>query len=186
MDIVETGLKGAYIFRPRVFGDERGWFMESFNEKVLREAGIDIPAFVQDNHSYSAEVGTLRGLHCQLGDHAQTKLVRCTRGEIDDYIVDVRKGSPSYMKHIVVRLSAENKNQLYVPKGFLHGFVTRTPDVEVQYKVDAYYDKASDRSVRYDDPVFGIDWGVTAPVLSAKDAGAPLYADSDVRFVYHG
>ena len=184
MNVIKTLLEGAFIVEPQVFGDNRGWFMETYNEKKLRDAGIDVPAFVQDNQSYSAQKGIVRGLHCQLPPYAQTKLIRCTRGAIEDVIVDVRKGSPSYGKHFKVLLTAENKRQLYIPKGFLHGFVTRTDDVEVQYKVDAYYEKSADRSVRFDDPAFGIAWDVSDPVLSEKDKNAPLFADSDVSFVY--
>ena len=184
MKIIKTELLGAYILEPQVFGDERGWFTETFSERKLREAGLSVPRFVQDNHSFSAEKGVLRGLHCQLEPHCQTKLVRCTRGEIHDVIVDVREGSPTYMKWIKVLLTEENKRELWVPRGFLHGFVTLTDRVEVQYKVDAFYDKAADRSVRFDDPVFGIDWGIADPVLSDKDKNAPLYRDSDVRFSF--
>ncbi len=186
MTIIKTELEGAYILEPQVFGDNRGWFMESYNEEKLKAAGIAVPVFIQDNHSYSAQKGIVRGLHCQLSPYAQTKLIRCTRGEIEDVIVDIRKGSPSFGKHIKVLLSAQNKRQLFIPKGFLHGFVTLTDDVEVQYKVDAYYNKPADRSVRYDDPVFGIDWGVREPVLSDKDKNAPLLAESDVAFTYGG
>ena len=184
MNVIRTPLEGAFLVEPQVFGDSRGWFMETYNESKLREAGIPVPAFVQDNQSYSAQRGIVRGLHCQLPPFAQTKLIRRTRGEIEDVIVDVRRGSPSYGKHFKVLLTAQNKRQLYIPKGFLHGFVTRTDDVEVQYKVDAYYNKPADRSVRFDDPAFGIDWGVSDPVLSEKDKNAPLFADSDVVFEY--
>lgn len=184
MKITETELKGAYIIEPQVFGDNRGWFMESYNEQKLRDGGVNAPAFIQDNHSFSAQKGIVRGLHCQLDPHSQTKLIRCTRGEIYDVIVDIRKNSPSYKKWIKVLLSAENKKQLYIPKGFLHGFVTLSDDVEVMYKVDEYYDKASDRSIRFDDPELGVDWGISAPVLSDKDKNAPLLKDSDVYFEY--
>lgn len=184
MKITETELKDAYIIEPQVFGDNRGWFMESYNEQKLRDGGVNVPAFIQDNHSFSAQKGIVRGLHCQLNPHSQTKLIRCTRGEIYDVIVDIRKNSPSYKKWIKVLLSAENKKQLYIPKGFLHGFVTLSDDVEVMYKVDEYYDKASDRSIRFDDPELGVDWGISAPVLSDKDKNAPLLKDSDVYFEY--
>ena len=184
MNVIKTELDGAFIIEPQVFGDPRGWFTETFSATKLRAAGLDVPEFVQDNHSYSSQKGILRGLHCQLDPHCQTKLIRCTRGEILDVIVDVREGSPTYMKWIKVRLSAENFRQLWIPQGFLHGFVTLTDDVEVQYKVDNYYDKPTDRSVRFDDPAFGIDWGVKDPVLSDKDKNAPLFKDSDVRFTY--
>ena len=186
MKLIPTQLNGAFLIEPQVFGDNRGWFMESYNEQKLLEAGVNVPVFIQDNHSYSAQKGIVRGLHCQLSPYAQTKLIRCTCGEIEDVIVDIRKGSPSFGQHIKVLLSAQNKRQLLIPKGFLHGFVTLTDDVEVQYKVDAYYNKSADRSVRYDDPAFGIDWGVSAPVLSDKDKNAPLLAESDVAFTYGG
>ncbi len=184
MNIIKTQLDGAFIIEPQVFGDNRGWFMETYNEKNLRDAGLDVPVFLQDNQSYSAQKGIVRGLHCQLAPYAQTKLIRCTRGAIEDVIVDIRRGSPSYGKHTKVQLTAENKRQLFIPKGFLHGFVTLTDDVEVQYKVDAYYARSADRSVRYDDPAFGIDWGVQSPVLSEKDRNAPLFSESDVSFEY--
>ncbi len=186
MKVTATELTGAYIIEPQVFGDNRGWFMETFNEEKLKNCGVPVPAFVQDNQSYSSRKGIIRGLHCQLEPFAQTKLIRCTRGEIYDVIVDVRLGSPTYKRWIKVLLSAENKRQLFIPKGFLHGFVTLSDDVEVQYKVDSYYDKPSDRSVRYDDPEFGIDWGAESPVLSEKDRTAPLFSQSDVKFTYKG
>lgn len=184
MNIIKTNLQDAYIIELQVFGDSRGWFTESFSAQKLMAAGIAVNEFVQDNHSYSAQPGIIRGLHCQIQPYSQTKLVRCTRGEICDVIVDIRKGSPTYKKWIKVILSAENKRQLWIPKGFLHGFITLTSDVEVQYKVDAYYDKSSDRSIRYDDPEFNIDWGISNPILSEKDRNAPLFADSDAKFEY--
>lgn len=184
MKVIKTELQDAYLLEPQVFGDARGWFTETFSAKKLRAEGIEVPEFVQDNQSYSVEKGVLRGLHCQLDPFCQTKLFRCTRGEIYDVIVDVREGSPTYMKWIKVLLSAENFRQLWIPQGFLHGFVTLTENVEVQYKVDNYYDKPTDRSVRFDDPAFGIDWGIQDPILSDKDKNAPLFKDSDVRFTY--
>ena len=132
--------------------------------------------------SFSAEAGTLRGLHCQTNPYAQTKLICCTRGVITDVVVDVREGSPSFLQHFTVELSADNRRMLYIPKGFLHGFVTRTPDVEVFYKVDAFYSPEHDRSVRYNDPAFGIDWGVSNPILSGKDTNNKLFADADIHF----
>lgn len=182
MKIVKTDLKDAYIIEPAVFGDNRGWFMETYTKNKL----VDITniEFVQDNQSYSAQKGIIRGLHCQTNPHCQTKLIRCTRGEILDVIVDIRKGSPTYMKHIKVLLTEANKKQLFIPKGFLHGFVTLTDNVEVQYKVDDYYSKECDRSCKFNDPAFGIDWGIDNPVVSQKDATAPLYKDSDCIFMY--
>lgn len=181
MRLIETELKDAYIIEPDVFGDNRGWFMETYNKIKLTNTNVE---FVQDNHSYSQNKGVIRGLHCQLNPMCQTKLVRCTRGRLMDVIVDIRKGSPTYKKWIKVELSEENKRQVFVPKGFLHGFVSLTDDVEIQYKVDEYYSKECDRSVRFDDKEFGIDWGVENPILSDKDKNAPLFKDSDCHFEY--
>lgn len=185
MNVTPTAIPDVRLIAPQVFGDARGWFYESYSARALKAAGIDT-VFVQDNRSFSAVRGTLRGLHCQKAPFAQTKLLCCTRGEILDVAVDLREGSPTFLQHVAVRLSAENKQMLYIPKGFLHGFVTLTDDVEVFYKVDNYYNKDADRSVRYNDPAFAIDWGVEAPVLSAKDQHAPLLCNSDVRFTYGG
>ncbi len=180
--ITKTELDGAFIIEPEVHGDARGWFMETYTQNKLGELGkIN---FVQDNQSYSAQKGILRGLHCQTNPHCQTKLIRCTRGAINDVIVDIRQGSPTYKKWIKVLLSAENKKQLFIPKGFLHGFVTLTDDVEVQYKVDDYYNQACDRSVKFDDPALGVVWDLANPILSTKDQNAPLLQDSDCNFVY--
>lgn len=185
MKVTKTEIDGLYILEPDVHGDHRGWFMETWTKKSLEENGIHID-FVQDNQSYSAVKGTLRGLHFQTDPKAQTKLLRCTRGEILDVAVDLRRGSPTYKKWVSVRLSAENKKQFLMPKGMAHGFVTLTDDVEVQYKVDEYYAPECDRSVRFDDPEIGVDWGVTNPILSNKDMNAPLLKDSDVDFTYKG
>ena len=162
-------------------GDSRGWFAESYNKERITKAGIGME-FVQDNHSYSARKGTLRGVHFQKGPKAQSKLVRCTRGAILDVAVDLRKGSATYKKWWSYELSAENRQQLFIPKGFGHGFVTLEDDTEVQYKVDEYYSKEHDRSIRYDDPELAIEWQVKDPVLSDKDLVAPFLADSDVDF----
>ncbi len=181
MKAIETKLSGVLLVEPDCFGDHRGWFMETYSKPKFEAMGIACE-FVQDNHSYSAQKGVLRGLHLQVGAYAQSKLVRCTRGAILDVAVDLRKSSPTYLQWVAEELSAQNMRQLFLPKGFAHGFVTLTEDVEVQYKVDMVYDKNSDRSIRYNDPAFGIDWGTNAPVLSEKDLNAPLYADSDVSF----
>ena len=185
MTVTPTAIPDVRLVTPQVFGDARGWFYESYSARSLKDAGIDT-VFVQDNRSYSAEKGTLRGLHCQKAPFAQSKLLCCTRGEILDVAVDLREGSPTYLQHVAVRLSAENKAMLFIPKGFLHGFVTLTDDVEVFYKVDTYYNKDADRSVRFDDPAFAIDWGVATPILSEKDNHAPLLSDSDVKFSFGG
>ena len=176
MQIEPTSLAEVVILTPRRFGDARGWFAETWNAARMADAGLDLP-WVQDNHSFSAEKGTVRGLHFQSPPRAQDKLVRCTRGAILDVAVDFRAGSPSFAKWVAVELSAENGRQLLVPKGFLHGFVTLTDDTEVQYKCTDLYSPENDGAVRWNDPVIGIDWGTTAPVLSDKDAKAPLLAD---------
>lgn len=181
--ITATDLKDVRIIEPQVFHDARGWFVESYNADVWRELGIDF-AFIQDNHSYSASRGIVRGLHFQNDPMAQNKLVRCTRGRLLDVAVDLRRGSPDYRRWVAVELSAENHRMLLVPRGFGHGFVTLTDDVEIQYKVDAPYSRQHDRSVRFDDPAIGVQWGVQDPVLSDKDRLAPLLADSDCNFVY--
>ncbi|PKL26958.1 MAG: dTDP-4-dehydrorhamnose 3,5-epimerase [Firmicutes bacterium HGW-Firmicutes-15] len=163
------------------FTDSRGWFTESYNKRQLAEQGIGVE-FVQDNHSYSACKGTLRGIHFQKEPKAQSKLVRCTRGAILDVVVDLRKGSATYKQWWSYKLSAENCKQLFIPKGFGHAFVTLEDDTEIQYKVDEYYSKEHDRSIRYDDPELAIDWQVKAPILSEKDLAAPPLADSDADF----
>ncbi len=183
MKIIDTSLPEVKIVEPQVFGDNRGWFYESYSYEKLRELGIDIK-FVQDNRSYSKEKGTLRGIHFQKTPMAQTKLITCTRGKILDVAVDLRKGSPNYLKWISVELSEENKQMLFIPKGFGHGFVTLTEDVEVLYKVDEYYSKDCDRSIRFDDEAIGVVWGIENPVLSQKDENAPLLRDSDIDFVW--
>lgn len=181
MKIIDTSIGEVKIIEPQVFGDNRGWFYESYSYEKLKELGLDIK-FVQDNRSYSKEKGTLRGIHFQKSPMAQTKLITCTKGEILDVAVDLRKDSPTYLKWISVRLSEENKLMLFIPKGFGHGFVTLTEDVEVLYKVDEYYSKDHDRSIRFDDAQIGVDWGITNPILSQKDENAPLLCDSDVDF----
>lgn len=184
MKVVETRLKDVYVIEPKVFGDHRGWFMESYSKIKLSEAGI-INDFVQDNQSFSAQKGTLRGLHYQLNPKSQAKIVRCTKGSILDVAVDIRKGSPMYKKWIAVELTAENRKQLFIPRGFAHGFVTLTDDVEVQYKADNYYTPEYDGSIRYDDPDIGVNWGEGEFILSEKDKNAPFLKDRlDLNFEY--
>ncbi|WP_300528125.1 dTDP-4-dehydrorhamnose 3,5-epimerase [Maricaulis sp.] len=185
MNIEDLSLPGVKLITPRVFGDDRGFFMETFKQSALAEAGIDVD-FVQDNHSRSSETGTVRGLHYQAPPFAQSKLVRVVRGSILDVAVDARRGSPHYGQSVAVELSAANFQQLFVPQGFLHGFITLEPETEVVYKVDNYYSAAHDGSVRWDDPALGIDWGEAAasPVLSAKDQAAPLFSEFDNPFEY--
>lgn len=183
MNIIKTQIKDLLIFEPKVIGDYRGWFMETFSQEVFQNIGLDIN-FVQENHSFTAQKGTVRGLHFQINPKSQAKLIRCTKGEILDIAVDIRLGSPTYMKWLSTKLSEENKKQLFIPKGFAHGFLTLSNDVEVQYKVDEYYAPDCDRSIKFDDPHIGINWGVKNPILSEKDMNAPLLKDSDVNFIY--
>lgn len=173
MKVTETKLKGVYLVEPKVFGDERGWFMESWSKQKFEGAGLNVE-FVQDNHSFSADKGTLRGLHYQIEPMAQAKLIRCTKGAIFDVAVDIRKGSPNYTKWVGVELSAENKKQLFIPHGFAHGFLTLTDDVEVQYKADNFYAPHYDGNIRWDDPDIDIDWPFDPTILSDKDKNAPL------------
>lgn len=187
MEIVETAIPAVKKLTPRRFGDARGFFTETWNARAMAAAGLDI-AFVQDNHSYSAEAGTVRGLHYQRPPDAQGKLVRVLRGAILDVAVDVRRGSPTFGKWVAEELSYGNGAMLWVPRGFLHGFVTLEPDTDVMYKVDNFYAAASDGAVRFDDPDIGIDWGLgdTAPILSDKDAAAPALAEFDTPFEWRG
>ncbi|AIQ49637.1 dTDP-4-dehydrorhamnose 3,5-epimerase [Paenibacillus sp. FSL R7-0273] len=184
MNFTKTNLEGVLVVEPEVFGDHRGWFMETYSEAKFQEQNLNYK-FVQDNQSYSAEKGTLRGLHYQLNPKAQTKLVRCTRGSIYDVAVDIRQGSPSYGKWFGIELTAENKKQLLIPKGFAHGFMTLTEDVEVQYKCDELYAPECDGGILWNDPDIGIEWPINvSPVLSAKDENAPLLKEISVNFVY--
>ena len=184
MKVTETKLPGVYLIEPDVFGDARGWFMESWSKRKFEEGGLYVD-FLQDNHSYSAEKGTLRGLHYQLNPMAQAKLLRATRGTIFDVAVDIRKGSPNYAKWVGYELSAENKRQLFIPRGFAHGFITLTDDVEVQYKADNYYAPDCDSNIRWDDPEIGIQWPIEPTILSDKDEKAPLLKErTNLNFVY--
>ncbi len=186
MKATETELKGVFVLEPQVFGDARGWFMESWSQRKMHDAGIDVQ-FVQDNQSFSAQKGTLRGLHYQLNPMCQAKLLRCTRGKIFDVAVDIRKGSPQYGKWVGVELSAENKKQLFIPRGFAHGFITLTDDVEVQYKADNYYAPECDGNIRWDDPDIGVEWPLKPVILSEKDNKAPLLKErTNLNFVYEG
>lgn len=183
MNLNRTAIDGVFEVEPRVFGDNRGWFYETYSKKVFEELGITAD-FVQDNRSFSARKGTLRGLHCQTDPKSQAKLVTCIRGSILDVAVDIRKGSPTYMKWVAVELNEENKKMLFIPKGCLHGFVTLTENVEISYKVDDFYSPENDRSICWCDPEIGVEWGVESPVLSEKDKNAPLLKDSDVEFIF--
>lgn len=182
---VETQLKDVYILEPTVFEDHRGFFMESYNKKDFEELGLHFD-FVQDNHSLSVHAGVLRGLHFQLNPKAQTKVVRCLKGVIYDAVVDLRKGSPTYLKWIGVILSEYNRRQIVVPKGFAHGVLTLTPNTEILYKVDEYYSPEHDMSIRWNDPDIGIDWPITNPILSEKDRNAPYLKEVEdkINFYY--
>ena len=185
MLIEPTDLSGILIISPRRFGDDRGFFCETWNASGLADYGINT-TFVQDNQSLSSAVGTIRGLHYQSPPHAQDKLVRCGRGALLDVAVDIRKGSPTYGEWVAVELSAENGKQLLIPKGFLHGFVTLEPDTEILYKCSDYYAPECDGAIRFDDPNIGVDWGISADqaVLSEKDASAPFLKDFDSPFTF--
>lgn len=179
-------MSGVKLLKPRRFGDHRGFFAETYSCRVYTEKGIKAE-FVQDNHSLSAAVGTVRGLHFQAPPHAQAKLVRCGRGAIFDVAVDIRRGSPTYGRWAGYTLSAENGAQLYIPAGFAHGFATLMPDSEIIYKCSDYYAPETEGSLRWDDPDIGIKWPLTsAPVLSGKDAAAPLLAGFNSPFTFEG
>jgi dTDP-4-dehydrorhamnose 3,5-epimerase len=179
MKVSPTKIKDVFLIEPDVFGDNRGWFSETYNKEKLKGFGIDID-FIQDNRSFSATKGTLRGLHLQNSPYTQSKLVYCTRGAILDVVVDLRKDSPTYRQWVSVELSEENKKQLFIPKGFAHGFSTLTDNVEFQYKVDNNYNKQSDVVFRFDDPEIGIDWENKNPILSKRDKDAPFLKDCDI------
>ena len=171
--ITETSIPGLIIIEPQVFGDHRGFFMESWNKRTMEEAGL-FYNFVQDNHSSSTVKGTLRGIHFQYGDKSQAKLVRCVRGVVLDVAVDLRKDSPAYKKWYAIELSVENQEQFLIPRGFGHGFVTLTDNVEFMYKADNYYAPEADGGIRWNDPTLAINWGIENPILSEKDKTAPL------------
>lgn len=177
MDIVSTDIEGVFILAPKVFGDERGYFMESFRADFIKEYIGDI-SFVQDNESSSC-YGVLRGLHFQKEPHAQTKLVRVIEGEVLDVAVDIRKGSKTYGKHVAVRLSADNKRQLFIPKGFAHGYAVLSPHAVFSYKCDEYYHPECEGGIVYDDKALGIDWIIPASeiILSQKDRIHPKLSE---------
>jgi dTDP-4-dehydrorhamnose 3,5-epimerase len=177
MRFTETDLPGVIVVDPTVFGDDRGFFMETYHEAKFRDGGIP-ESFVQDNHSRSVK-GVLRGLHYQL-PKPQGKLVRVVSGTVFDVAVDIRRGSPCFGKWVGVELSAENKRQLWVPPGFAHGFCVTSEVAEVVYKCTTVYDGPNDRGIRWNDPEIGIAWPVTEPILSAKDEAAPSLRDAPI------
>jgi len=184
MPFIETGIPDLLIYEPKVHGDSRGYFFESYNANTFREEGVEI-VFVQDNQARST-YGVLRGLHFQQEPHAQTKLIRALEGTILDVVVDLRTGSPAYGKAYTIELSAENKRQLLVPKGFAHGYSVLSPTAEVMYKCDNFYHKASEGGVIYNDPALQIDWGIplNEAIVSEKDLVLPVLADCRHNFVY--
>ncbi len=185
MKLQRLAIPEVLVLTPRRFGDDRGFFSETYNRAALRELGIETQ-FVQDNMSMSRRAGTLRGLHFQSPPHAQVKLVSAARGRILDVVVDARRGSPTYGRHVSVELSEATGDQIYVPEGFLHGYVTLEPDTLVTYKASAHYAPDADGAVRWNDPNLAIDWrvGADALTLSDKDAAAQSFAAFDSPFVY--
>lgn len=186
MKIEKTKFPGLLIIHPDVYEDERGWFTESYNAQKYFDLGIT-EKFVQDNHSYSEYKGTLRGLHFQTGAFAQSKLVRCVSGSLWDVVVDLRIGSPTYKQYYSIVLSVENHLQFLIPKGFAHGFVTLCDQVEIEYKVDAFYSKLHDGGIRFDDPEIGIDFTQvleSKPILSSKDNVLKYMSDQKLDFYY--
>lgn len=181
MKVTSLKLQGAYLIDPVVHGDHRGFFMESYNDQLFKQNGLNYN-FIQDNHSLSVEPGVLRGLHYQLMPKAQTKLVRVLSGAIYDVIVDIRTNSPTFGQWVGVILSEHNKRQLLVPKGFAHGFCTLVPSTQVLYKVDEYYSPENDRGILWNDPALGIDWPTSNPILSDKDQRHPLLIDAEINF----
>lgn len=181
MKITPTKIPEVKIIEPDVFGDHRGYFMETWSEQKYKELNF-VPK--QDNESFTAKKGTLRGLHFQQNPFSQTKIVRVVKGAVLDVAVDLRRGSPTYLQWVSAELSEENKRQFYIPQGFAHGFLTLTDDVVFCYKVDNLYSKECDRSIRFDDPDIGVDWGIADPILSQKDLEAPNLKNSDCNFEY--
>ena len=188
MKKVETGIDGLFVVEPEVFGDHRGWFMESWSKRKFEEIGIDCE-FVQDNHSFSEKKGTLRGLHFQKGEYAQAKLVRVLRGAVYDVAVDLRKDSKTFLKWFGVELSEENKKEFFIPRGFAHGFLTLTDNVEFAYKADNYYNKESEGAIIYNDERIAVDWrfnklGIDEVIVSDKDKIAPPLAELDESYFF--
>ncbi|MBW8268570.1 dTDP-4-dehydrorhamnose 3,5-epimerase [Caldovatus aquaticus] len=187
MKVERLAIPDLLLIEPRRHADARGFFSEVYSRQALAEFGLDVE-FVQDNHSLSRQVGVVRGLHFQIPPAAQGKLVRVVRGAVLDVAVDLRHGSPTFGRHVAVVLSAENWRQIWIPRGFAHGFCTLEPDTEVIYKVDAYYDRAADAGLLWNDPALGIAWPVSAEaaILSEKDRAAPRLAELPRYFTYPG
>lgn len=182
MDILKTDVCDVYILKPHIFGDSRGWFYESWSESKMKEAGLNYN-FVQDNHAFSAQRGTIRGLHFQKGEFAQAKLVRCVKGAVLDVAVDLRKNSPSYLKWVAVELTETNYKQLLIPRGMAHGYLTLADNTEFLYKADNFYNPKFEGIIRYNDPDINIKWPhVSEPVISQKDKTAPFLKDIILDF----
>lgn len=183
--VTNTDIKDVLLIQPGRFGDDRGWFSESWNKEKYSNAGIDLE-FVQDNHSFSAKRGTVRGLHFQSPPAAQAKLIRCGRGSLLDVAVDIRVGSPTYGKWVAEQLSFTNGHQLYVPVGFAHGFITLEPDSEIIYKCSSFYTPNCEGVIQFDDPEIGIEWGIQKNqcIISDKDAAAECLSKIDNPFTY--
>lgn len=184
MTFLKTDIPGLLIFEPKVFEDSRGYFFESFSKNLFQQEGIKIE-FVQDNQS-SSKFGVIRGLHYQLNPKAQAKMVRVLSGKILDVVVDIRKGSPTYGKQFAMELSAENKKQLFIPRGFAHGFSVLSVQAEVFYKSDEYYNKSSEAGIAYNDTQINIDWQIPAgkEVISEKDLQLPSFSDHENNFIF--
>ncbi len=186
MPFTTTEFPGLLLFNPNVHKDDRGYFFESYNEETFRQQGIDAH-FVQDNQSFSC-YGVIRGLHYQLQPNDQAKLLRVLKGTILDVALDLREGSPTFGRHMSVELSAENRFQFFIPRGFAHGFSVLSETAEVAYKCDGFYNKESEGGIRYDDPALGIDWKIPADkaLVSPKDIALPLFADCRNNFQFNG
>ena len=184
MNVIHTEIPGLAIIEPKVFGDERGYFFESFSERVFKELVADVN-FVQDNESKSC-YGVLRGLHFQKPPHAQSKLVRVVKGRVLDVAVDIRKGSPTFGKHVAVELTEDNHRQFFIPRGFAHGFAVLSDEAVFQYKCDNYYAPQSEGAIAWNDPELAISWGLPEEkvILSAKDSLNPLLKEADIPFEY--
>ena len=184
MNVIHTEIPGLAIIEPKVFGDERGYFFESFSERVFKELVADVN-FVQDNESKSC-YGVLRGLHFQKPPYAQAKLVRVVKGRVVDVAVDIRKGSPTFGKHVAVELTEDNHRQFFIPRGFAHGFAVLSDEAVFQYKCDNYYAPQSEGAIAWNDPELAISWGLPEEkvILSAKDSLNPLLKEADIPFEY--
>ncbi len=183
MDVARTDIPGVLLIKPKVFGDHRGFFCETYNRRHFAAHGIDID-FVQDNHAFSAQAGVLRGLHFQVPPMAQAKLVRVARGAVFDVVVDLRRGSPSFGRWQSFTLTSENHLQLFIPAGLAHGYMTLEPETDFLYKVDRFYSPEHDGGILCDDPDLGIAWPPLAPVLSDKDRSLPRFRNFESPFVY--